>query len=77
MGRSRTNCVSSYHRALMWNLGDALGAIVASLATTVPFITDPTVVEAVAAWKAIVCIDLGFQRVIFEIDALEIVNALR
>lgn len=48
------------------------------MATVVPFIIDPTTAEAVAAWKAVAfCSDLGFQLVIFEGDALEIVNALR
>lgn len=57
---------------------DASGAILASMVTTIPFIRDPTVAEAMAAWKAVVfCSELGFQRVIFEGDALEIVNALR
>jgi hypothetical protein len=45
---------------------DELDVVLASMASTVPLITDPTVAEAVAASKAIVfCSDLGFQRVIF------------
>jgi hypothetical protein len=56
---------------------DEGGNFLASLATTVPFIVDPVVAEAVAAWKAVsFSRDLGLQRVIFKGDALEIVNAL-
>jgi hypothetical protein len=48
------------------------------ITTTIPFITDPTVAKVVVAWKGVAfCRTLGFQRVIFEGDALEIVNALR
>jgi hypothetical protein len=43
-----------------------------------PFITDPSIAEAVATWKATVfCCDQGFQSVILEGDALEIVQAFR
>lgn len=44
----------------------------------VSFIIDPTVAEAVVAWKAVNFYnDLSFHKVIFEGDALIIVNALR
>lgn len=57
---------------------DVEGLILASMYTTVPFITDPSVVEAVATWKAVVfCIEKGFQRIYLKGDALEIVQALR
>lgn len=54
---------------------DARGLVVASMCGTIPFIIDPTIAEAVAAWKAIVfyC-EQGFQRLILEGDALEIVQ---
>ena len=45
--------------------------------TTVPFIFNPTVAEAVAAWKAVVfCCEFG-PTLIIEGDALKIVNALQ
>jgi hypothetical protein len=56
---------------------DAKGIILASMCTLVPFIIDPTVAEAMAAWKAAVfCRESGFSRVYLESDALEIVQAL-
>lgn len=57
---------------------DARGKVVASLCTIVPFITDSAIAGAVAAWKVIeFCCDQGFQRLILERDALEIVVALK
>lgn len=56
---------------------DAEGFVRASMCTSVLYIIDPTVAEAVAAWKAITLVcELGFQRVLFEGDALKIVLAL-
>lgn len=43
-----------------------------------PFINSSTIAKVVAVLKAVaLCKDLGFQRVILEGDALEIVQALR
>lgn len=57
---------------------DELGLVLASMGTTIPFITDPTVAKAMAAWKAVAFgSDLGFQRVNLEGNALEIVNVLQ
>jgi hypothetical protein len=57
---------------------DERGDVLATLCTTIPFVTDPTIAEAIAAWKAVeLGCELGFQRVILEGDALEIVKALR
>ncbi|GLT53268.1 hypothetical protein SLA2020_265510 [Shorea laevis] len=56
----------------------ARGLVVVSMCTTIPFITDPSIAEAVAAWKvAVFCCDQGFPSVILEGDALEIVQAFR
>jgi hypothetical protein len=40
------------------------------------YISDPTMVEAVAAWKALVC-RLDLQGIMLEGDSLDIVLALR
>lgn len=57
---------------------DEGGAVLAIKCTTVSSIGDPTIAEAVAAWKAVeLCCELGAQRVILEGDALEVVQALR
>lgn len=56
---------------------DAEGFVRASMCTLVLNIIDPTVVEAVAVWKAVTLVcELGFQRVLFKGDALEIGQAL-
>ena len=40
---------------------DGLGIVLASLATNIPFIFDPTVAKALVAWKVIVFSnELGF-----------------
>lgn len=57
---------------------DERGGFVASFCTTVPFITNPALAEAVAAWKAIgFCYEQDFPRLILEGDALDIVQGLR
>jgi hypothetical protein len=57
---------------------DEWGSVVASMCDIIPFITDPTIAEAVAASKAVVfCSEQCFQRIILEGDALEIVQGLR
>jgi hypothetical protein len=39
---------------------DAEGLVLAAMSTTVPFITDPSIAEVVAAWKAVgFCQNLG------------------
>jgi len=54
------------------------GSVLTALAIIVPFIIDSTVAEAMVAWKAVnFCNDLGFHEVIFEGNALTIVNAFR
>jgi len=55
---------------------DNSGSIFAALVTIIPFIIDSTVAEAVIAWKAINFYnDLSFYKVIFERDALTLLNA--
>lgn len=57
---------------------DAEGLVLASLCSIVPFIMDPTIVEAIVAWKAVeLCHALGLQRVIMEGDALAVAKGLR
>lgn len=57
---------------------DASGAVLATMCTTVPFITDPAIAEAMGVWKAaVLCCELRIQRAIFEGDSLEVVQALR
>jgi hypothetical protein len=51
--------------------------VLAALAIIVPFITKPIVMKVMAAWKAVTFYgESGFQRVLFEKDALNMVNAL-
>ncbi|GLT76792.1 hypothetical protein SLA2020_484300 [Shorea laevis] len=57
---------------------NSTGSVLAAMCSSVPFITDPTTAEVVALQKAVsVCLDLGFQRIQLEGDALEIVQALQ
>lgn len=57
---------------------DAEGLVLASLCSTLPSITNPTIAEAIAAWKAAeLCHAMGLQRVILEGDALTIVQGLQ
>lgn len=57
---------------------DESSTVLVSMCTTVLSIMDPTLVEAVVAWKAVeLCCEYGFQRVILEGDTLEIIQALR
>ena len=57
---------------------DVEGFVLASMCTTVSYITDLTLVEDVAIWKAVFFSfnNLGLQRVFLEGEALEIVNTL-
>lgn len=56
---------------------DASGAVLATMCTTVPFITDPAIAEVMGVWKAaVLCCELRIQRAIFEGDSLEVVQAL-
>ncbi len=49
----------------------------AAQAKLVPFLTNPTIVEALAAWEAVrFYLDNGLERVVLEGDALVVVNAL-
>lgn len=53
------------------------GRVMAALALVIPFIIDPTTVEAMATSKAIyLCRELSFSQVIFEGDSLTVVLAL-
>jgi ribonuclease HI len=57
---------------------DGEGSVLAAMCTSVDFIIDPTVAEAMALWKAVsCCLDLGFSRIHLEGDALEVVQALK
>jgi len=57
---------------------DAEGFLLASMCATLPFITDPIVIEARAIWKTVIFYgDLRLQWVNIEGDALEILQALR
>lgn len=50
---------------------DEHGAVLTSMAKVVSYVTDPTVVEVVALWRAVsLCGSLGFQRVVFERDSV-------
>lgn len=54
---------------------DEDGAVVASMCALVPFITDPTIVQGIALWKAVLLsIDLESTRLQLEGDSLEIVQ---
>jgi hypothetical protein len=56
---------------------DYHGTILAVLVASRLFITDPTTVEALAAWKmAELCVKLGFNDELLEGDSLEVVQAL-
>jgi hypothetical protein len=53
------------------------GSVIAAMCAVIPFITDPTVAEAVALWRAVtLCGELTLQRIQFEGDAKEIVLAI-
>lgn len=55
-------------------LWDAGGSVLAAMCTFLPYITDPTTAKAVSLWKAVsTSVDLGFQRLHMEGDALTIV----
>jgi ribonuclease HI len=57
---------------------DHTGSVLASACSSRPHITNPTVAEAIAAWKlAEVCSSLGFSKVVLEGDSLEVVKALQ
>lgn len=57
---------------------DHEGNVLANMCSSKPYIFDPIVVEAYAAWKVVeFSIDLGILNIILEGDVLEIVNALR
>jgi ribonuclease HI len=57
---------------------DEDGLVVAASMAIVPFITDPTMAEAVGPWHALtLCRQHGFARVIFEGDSQMVVSALQ
>lgn len=56
---------------------DSTGTVQAALCSIVPYITDPTVAEGVALWRAVLlCSDMAIPRVHLEGDSQIIVNAL-
>jgi hypothetical protein len=56
---------------------DHAGVVQAALSTTVQYITDPTIAEALVAWKAVrFCCDLGLPRVLFKGDSMQVVSTL-
>jgi len=58
-------------------LRDEHGAVVAATISVIPYIRDPSVVEAIALWKAVsFCWELGCPRVVFEGDSMQVVQAL-
>jgi hypothetical protein len=51
-------------------LRDEQRRVRATMAKVLPTVTDPTVADALALWKAITfCRDLGYSQVVFEGDA--------
>lgn len=57
---------------------DVAGSVLAAMYTSVAFVVDPTVAEAMALWKAIsYCLELDFSRLHLEGNALEVVHALQ
>jgi phosphotransferase system IIA component len=57
---------------------DDSGTVKAMVAKVVPFIVDPTLAEAMAAWQAVqFCCDMGFQRVVLVGNSLTIISTLR
>lgn len=57
---------------------DHEGRVVAVLCAPMPYVHDPTVAEALAAWRlAELCIQLGHDKIILEGDSLEVVQAFR
>jgi ribonuclease HI len=58
-------------------LRDGQGRARVAMATIFPNVSDPTLAEAMALWKAVnLCLDLGYKRVIFEGDALHVVQSM-
>lgn len=58
-------------------LCDAIGTVVASMCSLVPYITDPTMAKGVALWRAMLfCLNLGVSKLHLEGDSQEIVQAL-
>jgi hypothetical protein len=56
---------------------NAQGQVVVALAKVLPFVDDPTIVEAIAAWQAVkLCVDRGFRNVVLEGNFLIVVSAL-
>jgi ribonuclease HI len=56
---------------------DDKGNVVAAQSKVIPFITDPTSAEALAAWHAILLArEVGGKRVLLEGDSAEVVYAL-
>lgn len=57
---------------------DHKGQVLATICSSKPYITNPTIVEAHAAWKVEKFgTDLGLQNIIIEGDALKIVQNLQ
>lgn len=59
-------------------LRDHSGQLLAARRATLPYISDPTIAEALAVTQGLqLCRDLGVQRIIVEGDSLEIISAIQ
>jgi ribonuclease HI len=57
---------------------DELRRVQATLTKPIPYITDPSAAEAMALWQGVnLCIELGFQQVIFEGDSMWVVQTVK
>jgi hypothetical protein len=56
---------------------DSSGGFRAAAISNIPYITDLEIAKSIAArWAVSMCAELGFQSVVFEGDALVVVNSL-
>jgi ribonuclease HI len=56
---------------------DDKGEFCAAVVSSMPFICDPKVAEAMAAWRAFVlCEEIGVHRAVLEGDSLNVVKAI-
>lgn len=53
------------------------GDVQAAMAQVIPYLTDPTVAESMAAWRAVsFCRECGFSKMLLEGDSLMVVSEL-